>query len=108
MGGRGAFVDGVRRLFTRRNNSASTYLSDRTQKLDLEGEEEPERGEVEEEEEDDLKVVVDHDLTGLPSLSVPKRIAMAADSRKVSFTLICCFLFLVKIWDFDDLMLRSL
>lgn len=67
------FADGVRRLFKRRNNSAATYLNDPKQQ---------QQQEVECEEEEGLRVVVDYDLTGL-TLRVPKRVAMA-DSRKVS------------------------
>jgi len=74
MGGRGVFVDGVRRLFKRRNNSAATYLNDpKQQQLE----------EEEQEEEEEIRLVVDFDLTGLTSVRVPKRTAMAADSKKV-------------------------
>lgn len=73
--GRGVFVDGVRRLFKRRNNSASTYLIDPKQQQQPQEQEEELEEEIEEEE--DIKVVVDFDLTGLTPVRVPKRAAMA-------------------------------
>ncbi|XP_009410318.2 mitogen-activated protein kinase 9 [Musa acuminata AAA Group] len=74
MGG-GALVDGVRRWFQRRSHrssaaTASSFLTDDPAYDESCQEEE------EEEEEDQLRVVQDLDLIGLPRIRVPKRFKM--------------------------------
>ncbi|XP_064937696.1 mitogen-activated protein kinase 12-like isoform X2 [Musa acuminata AAA Group] len=70
MGG-GALVDGVRRWFQRRSHRSSTAASST---LSTDDSAYDESGEVE--EDDQLRIVEDLDLIGLPYIRVPKRFKM--------------------------------
>ncbi|RRT56797.1 hypothetical protein B296_00042366 [Ensete ventricosum] len=70
MGG-GALVDGVRRWFQRRSHRSSAAASST---LSTDDPSYDESGEVE--EEDQLRIVEDLDLIGLPYIRVPKRFKM--------------------------------
>ncbi|XP_039125102.1 mitogen-activated protein kinase 9-like [Dioscorea cayenensis subsp. rotundata] len=73
--GTNSFVDGVRRWFQRRSTSASTPAPSSLSRASRQ---------AEDDEQDDLRIIVDPNLCGLKPLKVPKRIALpvSADPHK--------------------------
>ena len=105
--GSGNFVDGVRRWFQRRSSSSSTSSStvftNNSTGIDSKFSNNESQVSVSEfgEEEEDLKVIEDFDISGLNLIKVPKRVKFPPTAmdpqKKVSYDL-CELGF---IWDFD-------